>query len=289
MVRPIHHPIHAKRALPFVIVVIFVLALLPLDWIRWVGWFGGLAQTIIAPVSAPASRAAGFLRTGGGRAAPPEVVQRLEQEKDHFRLLYEQQKAEILRLQRLLDDLRADVLRTDTPTRQLIRPVIGRSSDLTSSVVTVRAGARDGALPQMPVAIQAVQLYGRVETVRERHCLVRPITDRDAGGIDAIVMFDTGHTLRCRLSPVGDGSLRGRVEEETAETGPLQPGLLVRLADDSWPTYVQRFEIGRVESIEPNPDQPLRQIITVRPRLDDLARASEVSLVIPIEDEGGRR
>ena len=41
-----------------------------------------------------------------------------------------------------------------------------------------------------------------------------------------------------------------------------------------------------MESIESNPEQPIRKIITVRPRLD-LSRASEVFLRITGDDEGG--
>ncbi len=56
-------------------------------------------------------------------------------------------------------------------------------------------------------------------------------------------------------------------------------GQLVRLSDATWPRNALMLELGTVEKVEQNPDQPIRKIITVRPRFD-LSRASEVFLRI---------
>ena len=61
---------------------------------------------------------------------------------------------------------------------------------------------------------------------------------------------------------------------------------IVRLNDMSWPTSVQRYEIGQVESASPNEEHPLTIFVTVRPNVRDLSLISEVFILLPTE---GRR
>src|SRR5262249_3543996 len=82
--------------------------------------------------------------------------------------------------------------------------------------------------------------------------------------------------------PLGDGTLKGPVSTEGL-SGPepnLQPGQIVRLDDqERWPRHAQMLVIGKIESGEPSPDQPLRKIVTRRPTLL-LDRLREVVLSI---------
>ena len=59
-----------------------------------------------------------------------------------------------------------------------------------------------------------------------------------------------------------------------------------RSKDMRWPTCVQRYEIGRVESASPNEEHPLTIFVTVRPKVRDLSLTSEVFILLPTE---GRR
>lgn len=97
--------------------------------------------------------------------------------------------------------------------------------------------------------------------------------------------------LLCQLEPIGNGTLRGPVFRPEAPAGSPEAsapepavGQTVRLDDDAdrWPRHAQMLIIGRVERVDPNPDMPLRKIITVRPTLA-LDRVSEVVLRISEE------
>jgi hypothetical protein len=105
---------------------------------------------------------------------------------------------------------------------------------------------------------------------------------------------DAGSGLECLLSPSADNTLRGPVED--ARGIEPSPGQIVRLADsDRWPASAQMLLVGRVESVEPDPNQPLRKVVIVRPSLK-LDRVSEVVLRISadaaeldVQPKGGPR
>ena len=54
------------------------------------------------------------------------------------------------------------------------------------------------------------------------------------------------------------------------------PGQVVRLSDGRWPGAAQMLLVGKVVSVEPSPDNPLRRLVVVAPVIERLERVSEV-------------
>jgi len=65
-------------------------------------------------------------------------------------------------------------------------------------------------------------------------------------------------------------------------------GQTVRLDDPTWPKAARMLVLGRVERVEPSPDQPLRRVITIRPTVAGLDRLSEVVIWTPVMGEEAR-
>lgn len=295
-----------SRALVLAILALLVLGLLPSRFLRWTSPFGELAYTLFLPISDPVSRASHYLRPAARRATgPTPEVEQVLAERDLALLMLEQLRDENARLRKLNADLQGGLdLNPALPVRAISTPVVGRSSDPTSPLLIVRAGVNHGVSEWSTVAIaEGVQLVGRVVRAGRTSSHVRTITDRAAGGLDGLVIVSGDVRLMCRLSPAPDGVLQGPVEFAEPRPGEppvvLEPGMLVRLRDDQWPDAAQMLEIGRIVDVQPNPAQPLRWIITVRPRLT-LDRVSQVVLRIPVMpdtalehkdtvEEGGRR
>lgn len=289
--------LHA-RALPLVLLALLVLSVVPARLLRWTSAFGELAHTIFLPISDPVSRASHYLRpagraAGGGGGGMNEAMDDVLAERDLALLMLEQLRDENARLRKLNADLQGGLdLNPALPVRAISAPVIGRSSDVTSPLLTVRAGANAGVAEISTVAVaDGVQLVGRVVRVGRLSSQVRPITDKGGGGLDGLVMVSGDVRLMCRLSPGPDGTLRGPVEFIEPQPGQpsitIEPGMLVRLRDETWPENAQMLEIGRVVEVEPNPAQPLRRMITVAPRVA-LDRVSQVVLRIPVDPEAER-
>lgn len=271
------------------ILLLLGLGLLPVRMTTWAGWIGELVTTIVAPVSHPSARLAQWLSPASPRRDEPEL-RRLEQERSELERLYRVERDEVTRLRAVIADLQAGIaLYPDPKLRQLIAPVIGASSDRSSSVIRVRAGRASGVTRGSVATTSGVQLVGRVQDVGERVCSVAPITDAGAGQIGGVIMLDAATAgPGCLLKPSGSGTLVGPVED-TGGARPVAAGQRVNLQDPTWPRSAQMLLIGVVESVEPSPNQPLRSVITVRPTLR-LDRLSEVILRLSIDTlpaEGG--
>lgn len=272
-----------KVALAVAIAAALILGLLPARSVRWVSWFGNVADLLVAPVQHPFSAAVRALRSPPSPdAVDAEAVQTLRQDLQEALLLYHRVRDENERLRaQILDLQRGLALAHDLPVRQIAAPVIGGSSDLSTRMLRVRAGRRDGVEFNAVAVVRGVHLVGKAVEVSPRISKVLPITDRAAGRIHGVVMLDelTPGPLGS-FEPLGDGALRGRLEftlDPEAAQPRIAAGATVRLSDDQWPEHAQMLVIGAVEAIEPAPEQPARQIVTVRPavRLD---RVSEVVL-----------
>lgn len=285
MLRSLVHSHRARRlALPGAIAVTAILCLLPLRWIAWLNNFQDLSLTLIGPLSRQ------FEKLLQWRA--PALTTQLEkelgesrQDRDHYQMLWYRAAQDIEELRERIEQLQQGIaLNPDLPVTLYAAPVIARSSDLSSGAFTVRAGTRIGVAPGTVVTAGGVQLVGRITQAGARTCTVQPITDRAAGPIYGLIIFDedSRHRITARLEPAGDGLLRGPVEDrrDDATQQPLvpKPGQTVRLFDpESWPKNAQMLVIGKVESVEAAADQPLRKVITVRPTTR-LERVSEVVL-----------
>lgn len=285
-------------------VVLVVMAFLPPSagvWQAWPGWFGRLLLFFVAPISQPVHGLTAWLAPAEVRARNDEASRALEEQAEGYRqqLLRAQQEIELLRNQ--IADLQIGrQLNPDLPVRQMHAAVIGNSSDLTSGLLWIKAGKSDGIEVNSVATFRAGQLLGRVVSSDQKTCQVQPITSKAAGQIRGVVMLtDLARGPECLLEPQGDGTLKGPVEDlrqwpigtppppelAAGQPIPAKVGYAVRLHDPSWPKNSQSLLIGMVERIEPAPNQPLRQIITVRPTLR-LERVSEVVLRFSTEDVG---
>lgn len=271
---------------PGAVAVLAILSLLPLRFIGWERWFGQLTQTLIAPVSHPFAALSRWLRPAAPRDVEDSVVRSLRDEIDSLTAQLLRERQENAKLLGTMEELyRLKTLNPDSPVEQLTAPVIAASSDLSSALLTVRAGERQGVEPNSVAVAPGLQLLGRVVAVRGKSCDVQPITSKAAEKLRARIIIGDDPTMNplCQLEPRGDGTFRGPVSTEgrdPASALKLEPGQLVRLDDqERWPRHAQMLVIGRIESVDASPDQPLRKVVTVRPTLS-LDRVSEVVLRI---------
>lgn len=296
----------ARRLLPLAVASMAVTAFLPPAAGGWPRWFGGLVQFFVAPISQPVRSLAGWLAPADEAEAGGEAARALQQQAEGYR-------QQLLRAQLDIEHLRGQIaelqlgrqLNPDLPVRQMHAAVIGTSSDLASGLLWIKAGRADGVEPNSVAAVRGQQLLGRVVRSDERTCHVQPITTRAAGQIRGVVMLsDLVRGPECLLEPRGNGTLTGPVEDmrswppgaprhaDAAPGDPVRPlvGQTVRLLDPSWPRSSQMLIIGVIEQVEPAGDQPLRQVITVRPTVR-LERVSEIILrfVAPDTTPDGRQ
>lgn len=267
-------------------VLVALLVLLSFLPARAIGWARALAspvEMLVAPARHPLRSLAVWIAPAE-RVAPSSdpAVRELETQRQELLHLSLQLQEENNLLRRQISDLSRGLdLNPSLAVRQYTAPVIGGTADRSSATLTVRAGAREGVERNAVAVIRGVHLVGRVTRVDDRLAYVLPITDASAKPIKGVIMLsDRERGPTCLLEPTGRGQLRGRVED-TGGGGPppaLEPGMVVRLLDpDVWPASAQMLIVGRVISVEPLPQQPLRRMITVEPefRID---RASTVTL-----------
>lgn len=284
-----------------VCVVLLVLAVLPPRWIGFVGWFGGVLDLLLAPVQSPAAAAVrwvrGPLRAGGeDDPALAELLRQTEELKTQ-RL---QDWDEIQRLRRQLTTLqRGALVEPMSGSSQMVAEVIGAGADAGSSLLKIKAGSVNG-VPADAIAVwDGVHLVGRVVEVEARIARVRPLTDRNAGAIDGVIIPSdpgpllapdpTALALETPLRPTGDGRLSGPVEVRTSRPDLPNPeikqGMIVRLrgqartgGGENWPPTARMLIIGVVERVETAANE--RPIVYVRPAFN-LADLSEVVLRWP--------
>lgn len=279
----------AHRALPLTVIVLVLLALaVPMRWQGWAGWIGDKVDLVVAPVSGPALKVARWLR--GARTSPDDDGLRvLEEENESLKRERLATLLEIARLRQMIKDLQHGIeMNPEIRARPLTAPVFGVTG-ASPILLKVQAGSKQGVGPSTIALAPGLQLVGRVTSAAERTCMVQIITGKGSQPLSAMVMIrdDSPDGLRCTLTAVGDGTLRGPVEDrrDPATGAAIHPavGQVVRLDDATWSQSARMWLVGRVERVEDNPDQPLRKIITVRPSVDQMDRLSEVILWVPEE------
>ena len=290
------HQIKSRRLLPATVLALIILALLPTRAARWMDWFGDLTIRIIAPISHPTTQLARWLSPARVAQVENKANEQLQREAEYFDVLYRQALQENERLRILIRELQGGMeIPGRLPWRPYTAAVTGHSADLSSGLLTVRAGTKQGVVERNTVAVvRAVDLVGRIAHVSTRLSRLRLINDHASGRIEGRVIVDeSGTTLKCSLEPLRDGTLQGVVAVSASlgsEGDPPQArkGMLVRLDDASWPASAQQLIIGVIQSVTPAPDVATRQVIIVKPRVE-LPRVAEVILRItdeaPIDDE----
>jgi cell shape-determining protein MreC len=304
MPRSLHSSPLARRLLPVSIGILTITAFLPPSVASWPSWFGGLLKFFIAPISQPVRGLAGWLSSAEEPLESNSAIANYELQIEQYRQLLLRSEREIEQYRQQIADLQlARQLNPELPVRLMHAAVIGSSSDLSSRLLWIKAGTSDGVEVNSVATVRGQQLLGKVVLTEPRSCQVQPITSTAAGQIRGVVMLsDLIRGPECLLEPKGDGTLVGPVEDlRQWPVGTIPPpdavvgdpikakvGQTIRLQDQSWPRSSQALFIGVIEKVEPAPNQPLRQVITVRPTMS-LERVSEVVLrFFSSQDAGGR-
>lgn len=266
--------------LPVAAGALLATALLPAGLVGWVAWLSPLVEVPVSPIS-QALRAI----TSSRRPADEPGIAALKEESEGYRRLWLAERGENERLRRLIEELQRGVsLNPSLPVRQLTAPVTRASSDLTSGVLSIRAGKASGVDTTTVATVPTLQLVGRVADVQGPICRVLPITAKSTGKIGVRVMLadNSPDGLQSTLAPVGDGTLRGDVEFSRADGTLLPPpevGMVVRLDDPAWPDSARMLIVGTVVAVERSTQNSLRSVVVVRPTAD-VERVSEVTLRI---------
>ncbi len=266
--------------LPVAAGVLLSTALLPAGLVGWVGWLSPLVEVPVSPIS-QALRAI----TASRLPADEPGIAALKEEAEGYRRLWLAERAENERHRTLIAELQRGVsLNPSLPVRQLTAPVTRASSDLTSGMLSIRAGQASGVDTTTVATVPTLQLVGRVAAVQGPVCRVLPITARGAGKIGVRVMLADASPdgLQATLAPVGDGTLRGDVEFSRPDGTSLPPpevGMTVRLDDPVWPESARMLIVGTVVAVERSPQNSLRSVVIVRPTAD-IEHVSEVTLRI---------
>ncbi|MBX3363665.1 MAG: hypothetical protein KF866_02765 [Phycisphaeraceae bacterium] len=282
---PLQSILTSKYTLPGVIVCAAVVAFLPTSVTGKLTAPGELVRRISGPISHPVSLFARWIDPAP-EAPQPEELLRLKDELDSFRTLYFQELARSADLHKRLLELQEGLdLMPSLPVRVRAAPVIGYSRHASGGVMQVRAGMSHGVDLSTVATIRGAQLVGRVVEAGRSTSLVRPIIDPASPPMLARVMVtQTGEGPACTLTPAGDGTLVGPLEDlsHRPDSALLEPaiGQEVRLDDPAWPAAARMLRLGVVEAIRPAADAPMRRVVVVRPA-HDLLRLSEVVLRIP--------
>jgi cell shape-determining protein MreC len=301
-----------KRSLVLALVITAVIAFIPARHLAFLNWFGRLTLTLVAPISHPLASVSRWLAPSGGMGnvsdSDPQI-RTLSARVDEAETALLRARRENDRLRDLLAQSRVLLELNPAPATHLEASVYGASSDLSSPILRVRAGASQGVNTATVAVVRGEQLLGKVVNVTDNACVVLPITAKAAGTLKGQVLVERSSTpadgprylgLACTLEQMADGTFRGPVEDRRdpgsplgipqdrpADQGPsrvIEPALgqIVRLDDpDRWPAQAQMLVIGRIERIDPSPGQPLRKIITVRPIIDQMERSQRIGLRIP--------
>ncbi|MHA7813686.1 MAG: rod shape-determining protein MreC [Phycisphaerales bacterium] len=281
-----------RWSMPITVGLLFILSFLPANWLKWTDWFSAQVQVAIVPITHPLTIVVDTIVPA--RISNPAASEReraLLNELDRSKLELLQVREENARLERLLKEYSSGAsLSPDLEIRQETRPRVG---NLAGDILLIRTGNVDGLVQGTVVVTNATQLIGRVSRVNERTAHVLPITAPGAQPIIGTILLNEegSKQARCFLRPTGNGTLRGEVARPALDQElNIEIGQKVRLLDTQWPTSAQMLIIGTIERVEPDPEQPLRPQIVVRPTSDDLRRLPEVTLRIPYtgSDSGGR-
>jgi hypothetical protein len=286
--------LRARQLLILAVVLLVALSFFPLGWLGPVKSLHNLHTLLTAPISNPISNVSRWALPAKGSAIDDPAVAAFEEKIEELDAALKRTLIENQRLNAELADMRLfRQLNPGVSFMTVNAPVIGTASDLSSGILRVKAGSKQGVSLSSIATGPGLQLVGRVNGVSPTTCTVIPITARGAGGFKARIMISddpaNADGLSCQLVPAGDGTLTGPVEDRrapgSAESIRPRVGQLVRLDEPGrWPAMAQMTLIGVVERVEPNPDQPLRSLVFVRPRIDRLDRLAEVTIRLTPED-----
>ncbi len=275
-------PAFTSRALPIAVGAGVLLALaVPARWQLGATSLGRLTSALVAPISHPFAAFSRWIAPADNSPIVSERVKELEARLEEAQRELQRVQYENKRLVQSLEELNVLAIVNTSPVRQIFAPIFASSSDLSMRVLRARAGRAQGVDITSVATASGLQLLGRVLSVDEQTCDISPFNAKGADPINAMIIIDrSANGLACRLTPTGTGELRGPVEDrrEVTASQPVVPqiGQQVRLSDGRWPSSAQMLLVGKVIAVEPSPDGPLRQIVTVMPTIERLERVAEV-------------
>lgn len=277
--------LNSRTILTALVAATGIVALAPPVVSRWAGSLKGPARTVISPIEGPVNNLLSITPLSTINADEKAAALQVE---NYEKLL--QQKLAVERenedLRRIIKELQRGVeLSPGLIVKQFTAAVIGRTSDLSSGSLIVRAGERQGIQERSIAVTRGVQMVGRVSAVTDRTSTITLITDPAIRKFGGVVMLSD--LLPGPLCQVVEWRRNGSIVFEVADgeffdastQRPLlvEAGMTVRLQDEMWPRSAQRMIVGRIVSVEPKPEAQLRKLIVVRPEFD-IARTSEVTI-----------
>ena len=268
--------------------VAFVLAMLPVPAL--LPWTNDLARILAVPL-APLTHFGMFLRD---QVRPPQAAfdpkapetAQLEREVAQYRMLYEQSRLEVERLEGSLAAMRAVSARVDAPETRLIEAsVIAGDPSRRNGVLALNAGERHGVRAGAAALVDGDVFAG----------VIAP----EVGSFSSsLIPANKLPSIGTRLIPAGGSDPRkpassypgavlkptgkGTWTAEVATSLELAPGMVARLADDRYGRAALGARIGVVVSVEPVEQAPLARRVEIRPVVD-LDGLSSVVLAVPAE------
>ena len=268
--------------------VAFVVAMLPVRALA--PWTNDLARLFSVPL-APLTHLGMYLRNqvrppqAGFDPRAPETLA-LERELAQYRMLYEQSRLEVERLEQSLTAMRAVSARVDAPDTRLVEAsVIAGDPSRRNGVFTLNAGVRHGVRAGASALVDGDVFAGLIapEVGGFQSTL---IPANRLPSIGARLFPSEGSDPRrpassypgAVLKPIGNGNWTA----EVATSMTLAPGMVARLADDRFGRAAHGSRIGVVVSVEPVEQAPLARRVEIRP-VYDLDSLSSVIVAVPAE------
>jgi len=256
----------------------------PTRHLHWITDLAAVVRLPAVPLTHLATKARVWLRGGGGVQIEEEHdLEYYRSEMHNFLTLYNAERLRARSLQERIEQLeRARIEGGDVLFEPVIASVVGRNTQSAGEVYELNVGS--SKVQSNAVAVyDGSHLIGRIAETNALTSLLVPITSPAIGPLQAYVtperaaddrrMADQVLTL---LTPRGDGTFEGEVEHDS--------GVMVRdfvlLDDPTWPKTGRAMIIGRVVSVEPKQESPLRVHIVVQPTY---AAANLSSVTIKVE------
>jgi hypothetical protein len=268
--------------------IAFVVALLPLYALMpWTNDLSRLLSVPLAPVTHLGMFVRDQIRPPQARFDPqaPETLA-LEREVAQYRMLYEQSRLEVERLERSLASLRAVSARVDSPDSRLIEAsVIAGDPSRRNGVFTLNAGERHGVRAGAAALVDGDVFVGVIAPeVGNFQSVLIPANKLPS--IGSRLFPPEGSDPRAPASSYPGAVLkptgRGTWTAEVATSMALAPGMFARLADDRFGRAALGSRIGVVVAVEPVEQAPPARRVEIRPILD-LDGLSSVILAVPAE------
>ncbi len=271
----------ASRVLALSICAMVVTTFLPARMLNWARVPGRITQRLTSPPADLVKVAGDWLV----KAEPAQHPEPLVGQIDQLRALVHRLEQDNARLRRQVEEL-SGVRSTQTePMRLLTTSVIAGTTDPTGRLLRLRSGRRDGIEPGSVASVRGQHLLGRIVNLDDAMCDVLPITDQNAETLMVQIYEEDGTKteLFFDLTPTGEGTLKGpgRYVTEGLEQTPrvAEIGQIAKLSDENWVGH-EGLIVGTITAVEPSPQSPLRQVVTVTP-IVDTRRVSSVVVRVP--------